>query len=514
MGSLGEPLFVVDRNGTTLVGKGGHLDTTSDATVGLPVHALVPPCFPEHLGDRSFVRDHGLRLPYIAGAMANGIGSCELVEAMGQAGMLGFFGAAGLMPEVVEDAIDRISAKLADKPYGFNLIHSPYEPELERGIVELYVRRRVRLVSASAYLDLTLPLVRYRVHGIHRDTAGRVITPNHVIAKISRIEVARKFFAPPPETMLQELIGRGDITAAQAEMARTIPVAQDITAEADSAGHTDNRPALALFPTILALRDRMQDEHAYDRKLRVGAAGGVSTPHSAAAAFAMGAAYVLTGSVNQGCREAGTSDTVRKMLAEVEQADVRMAPAADMFEMGVKLQVSTRGSMFAMRAQKLYDVYASCPSLDGIPEAQRGMLEKTIFRAPFEVIWAQTREFWMHRDHGQVERAERDPKHQMALVFRWYLGQSSNWANAGVDHRRVDYQIWCGPAMGSFNEWVRGTWIENWENRRVVPIAHNILRGAAVLTRAAALRHQGVAVDSNCLDLAPREPAELEEYLT
>jgi PfaD family protein len=297
-------------------------------------------------------------------------------------------------------------------------------------------------------------------------------------------------------------------------MAGTIPVAQDITAEADSGGHTDNRPAFALLPTILALRDRLQKEHAYERPLRVGAAGGVSTPHSAAAAFAMGAAYVLTGSINQGCREAGTSDTVRKMLAEVEQADVRMAPAADMFEMGIKVQVLTRGSMFAMRAQKLYDVYTSCASLDAIPEGQRGTLEGTIFRAPLEEIWTQTREFWLKRDPGQVERAERDPKHQMALVFRWYLGQSSSWANAGVEDRKVDYQVWCGPAMGSFNEWVRGTWIENWENRRVVPIAHNILRGAAVLTRASALRHQGVAVDPNCLDLAPREPAELEECLT
>ena len=45
--------------------------------------------------------------------------------------------------------------------------------------------------SAKAYLDLTLALIRYRVHSIHRDPEGRVLTPNRVIAKISRIEVAR-----------------------------------------------------------------------------------------------------------------------------------------------------------------------------------------------------------------------------------------------------------------------------------------------------------------------------------
>ena len=53
----------------------------------------------------------------------------------------------------------------------------------------------------------------------------------------------------------------------------------------------------------------------------------------------------------------------------------------------------------------------------------------------------------------------------MALVFRWYLGQSSSWANAGEPSRTVDYQIWCGPAMAAFNEWVRGSFLEQPENR-------------------------------------------------
>ena len=64
----------------------------------------------------------------------------------------------------------------------------------------------------------------------------------------------------------------------------------------------------------------------------------------------MGAAWILTGSINQACRESGTSDVVRTMLAETEQADVIMAPAADMFEMGVDVQVLKRGTMFSMRA--------------------------------------------------------------------------------------------------------------------------------------------------------------------
>ncbi|MCH7932516.1 MAG: PfaD family polyunsaturated fatty acid/polyketide biosynthesis protein [Gemmatimonadetes bacterium] len=512
---VGRPLYAVEHGDGFALADSGSVELGVDPQVdGLPLLALAPPCKPQNFGSASFASDHGVRFCYLTGAMANGIGSAELVEAIGHAGMLAFFGAAGLGPDTVEDAIDRISTRLGDLPWGFNLIHSPYEPLLEEAIADLYVRRGVTRVSASAYMDLTLPLVRYRLQGIHSDTSGRVVTPNRLLAKVSRIEVARKFLAPPPAKMVAELVARGDLSEEQARMAQTIPVAQDLTVEADSGGHTDNRPAIALLPTMLALRDRIQAEYAYSVPLRVGSAGGISTPHSVAAAFAMGADYVMTGSVNQACREAGTSDTVRKMLAQAEQADVTMAPAADMFEMGVRLQVLKRGTMFPMRAHRLYDLYRAHGGLEDLSDDERQNLEETIFRKPLEEIWNDTRRFWVQRDVTQTERAEGDPKHRMALVFRWYLGMSSRWANSGEPGREMDYQIWCGPAMGAFNEWVRDSDLDPWENRRVVTVAHNMLHGAAVITRAAALRSQGVDLPAACVDVVPRDPGEIEEMLT
>jgi len=104
------------------------------------------------------------------------------------------------------------------------------------------------------------------------------------------VEVASKFMSPPPAPMLRILLERGEITPEQAELAGQVPMAQDITAEADSGGHTDNRPSITLIPTMMALRDRMQSRYNYPHPLRVGAAGGIATPASAAAAFTMGAA--------------------------------------------------------------------------------------------------------------------------------------------------------------------------------------------------------------------------------
>ncbi|MHB8708613.1 MAG: PfaD family polyunsaturated fatty acid/polyketide biosynthesis protein [Desulfuromonadales bacterium] len=469
----------------------------------------VPPLLPGQLGDRAFCRDVGIRYPYLGGSMAKGISSVTMVEELGQAGMLGFFGAAGLAFSEVEAAVDRLAE--ADFPCGFNLIHSPHEPDLEAALAALYIRKNVRLVEASAFLALTLPLVRYRTHGIRRGANGEIVVPNRIIAKVSREELAEKFLSPPPEKLLRQLLDEGALTAEQVELAVRIPMAQDITAEADSGGHTDNRPAIALFPTIASLAARMEQKFGYDVRLRVGLAGGIATPAAAAAAFVMGAAYIMTGSVNQACIESGTSDEVRKLLAETRQADVTMAPAADMFEMGVSVQVLKRGTMFPMRAAKLYDLYRTHDGLDSIPVAERDKLEKTLFRARIDDIWHETRAYFLKRDPRQVERAGQDPKHRMALVFRWYLGQAAHWAKGGAPGRTMDYQVWCGPAMGAFNEWAAGSCLEAPEQRRVATVARNILFGAAVLVRANILRYQTMQFPAD-FTVAPLEDTQIKEY--
>ena len=322
-----------------------------------------------------------------------------------------------------------------------------------------------------------------------------------------------KGFTPPPVKLLTKLVEAGEITTEQAELAAHIPMAQDLTVEADSGGHTDNRPAITLLPTMLALRDRLQTQYPYLQSLRVGLAGGIATPVSAAAAFAMGAAYIVTGTVNQACVESGSSDLVRRMLAEAEQADVAMAPAVDMFEMGVKVQVLKRGTMFAMRANKLYELYRACDSIETIPLKERQSLEKSIFHAPLDEIWAITRDYFLQQDPEQISRAGADPKHKMALIFRWYLGLSSRWANAGEASRQIDYQVWCGPSMGAFNEWAKGTWLAEPGKRKVTTVAMNILFGAAVVARINYLRNQGVRLPQQALAVEPLAIDVIEGYL-
>lgn len=295
-----EPVHVVQKRewGSMGIAYGGVVESSS-ANSGSDYlwMGTLPPLYPEWLGDRSFQETHRVRFPYIAGEMANGIATAQMVIAMANANMLGFFGSAGLPLERVEQSIRQIQQAIGHdgKSWGANLIHSPNEPDMEERIVDLFIQYDVQRVSTSAFMSLTPSVVRYACNGLKLDAAGKIIRKNYVFAKISRPEVAKPFMSPPPDALLEQLVSQGKITRNEAEIAKRIPIAEDITVEADSGGHTDNRPLTSLFPSIKAIRDELAAAYSYPCTIRLGAAGGIGTPDAAAAAFALGAAYVLTG---------------------------------------------------------------------------------------------------------------------------------------------------------------------------------------------------------------------------
>ena len=501
--ALSKPVYIVrlgERIGATNQGQTGRSQDGGEAL------AVVLPYPIERCGDSGFRSFYGTKYAYYAGSMANGIASVPMVIALGKAGFLSSFGAAGLTGKRLETAIQEIQQALPEGPYAFNLIHSPSEDALERNSVEAYLKYHVTTVEASAFIDLTPSIVYYRAAGLSLDPTGRILITNRVIAKLSRREVAIKFLQPPPPAILAHLVQEGRITELQASLAKNIPMADDITVEGDSGGHTDNRPLVCLIPEMVSLRDEIQEKNHYQTPVRIGAAGGISTPGSALGAYMMGAAYVATGTVNQACVEAGASAHTKQLLAQADMADVTMAPSADMFELGVKVQVLKNGTFFPMRAQKLYDYYNRFNSLEEIPAEEREKLEKQVFKRSLDAVWDDTVKFFMERDPDQIERAQRNPKRKMALIFRWYLGLSSRWSNSGEVGREMDYQIWCGPSIGPFNAWTHNTYLASPENRKVVDVARHILTGSAYLYRVQALKAQGIRLANPLEAYRPTAP--------
>ncbi|CAM2008615.1 ACP S-malonyltransferase [Acanthopleuribacter pedis] len=438
----------------------------------------------ETLGAADFRERYGVRYAYVAGAMYKGIASKELVVRMGQAGLIGFLGTGGLKMDRIEEDLRFISGQLStEQSFGMNLLSQPDSPETEMKTVDLFLKYGVRNVEAAAYIVMSPALVYYRLKGAYRNAAGKVRAPHNIIAKVSRPEVAENFLSPAPEKIVRQLVAAGRLTEEEAALGRTLPMSADLCVEADSGGHTDMGVAAVLIPTIRRLRDRLAQQFGHDEHIHVGSAGGIGTPEAAASAFMLGADFILTGSINQPSPESGASDAVKDLLQQINVQDTEYAPAGDMFELGAKVQVVRRGLFFPARANKLYDLYRNHNSLDELDAKTRHMIQEKYFRRSFDDVWQETRAHFLKTRPQVVEKAERNPKFKMALIFKWYFVYSTRLAMSGDMKRKVDFQIHCGPALGAFNQWVKGTDLEPWTQRNVDRIADHLMNATAEYLR-------------------------------
>ena len=273
-------------------------------------------------GSAAFMEQYGVKYPLYTGAMAKGIASADLVIAAGEKGMLASLGAGGLPLHRVSAALDKIQAALPNGPYAVNLIHAPADELLESGGVELFLKRGVRVVEASAFMKLTPWIVRYRVAGLERSASGRTVCRNKVIFKVSRTELASPAMLPPPADIVAKLLAKGLVTAEQAALAPGVTMCDDVAVECDSGGHTDNRPLAPLFAAIQAVRDEAVTQHRYIRPIRLGAAGGIGTPQAAGR---------LAGENGFGATYNGESETLEQIRALCKKFAVPVGAAALQF---------------------------------------------------------------------------------------------------------------------------------------------------------------------------------------
>ena len=435
---------------------------------------------PENLGNAQFKHVYGLRYAYLAGAMYKAIASIDLVVKLGKSNLMGYFGTGGLRLDKIEAAIDAIQNQLSStQPYGMNLLCNLIKPDLEDETVALFLKKGIRNVEAAAYLQLTPSVVWFRLKGAKR-IDNKIDVPHRILAKVSRPEVATAFMSPAPREMIQQLLQQGKISAAEADCSQHIPIAHDICVESDSGGHTDQATALALIPAMQCLRHELQLKYAYTEAIYLGAAGGLGTPEALAAAFIMGADFVMTGSINQCSVEAGTSDAVKDILQGINIQDTTYAPAGDMFELGARVQVVRKGVLFPARANRLYELYKQHAGLDEIDEKITTQIQEKYFKKSFELVWAETKAYYLTEKPDEIEKAERQPRHKMALIFRWYFVHTTRLAMRG-EASVLDYQIHCGPALGAFNQSVKGTPLEDWRNRHVDEMAEKLMQETAQL---------------------------------
>jgi trans-AT polyketide synthase/acyltransferase/oxidoreductase domain-containing protein len=149
-----------------------------------------------------------------------------------------------------------------------------------------------------------------------------------------------------------------------------------------------------------------------------------------------------------------------------------------MFELGVRARTVKRGVFLPARADRLYQLWRMHDSFADMDADTRRQIEETYLRRPFEDAW---RAALAKNSPAAAGGREVDAKRKLALAFRSYLDDGFELARAGVPGRRVDYLVYCGPAMGAFNQWVKGTSLEPWQARNVDVLADRLLSGTARL---------------------------------
>ncbi len=426
------------------------------------------------LGDPVFRRDYGLRHAYVAGAPTAGIRTPEMVIHLGKKGFLSFLDVAA---EQMQDAIRQVVRSLGPEgSFGVSLRPPaadapPEAAHQEDRLVSAALEQGVRHAEAVGYHRITPALVRFRFTG-----AGQ----RHLLAQVTRPATATLFLGPAPEKIVASLVAVGELTAEEGETARQLPMCSDLCV---MTGTADGADMATLLPAVLRLRDTSTQGHG--KRIRVGAGGAIGTPEAVACAFLLGADFVQTGAVNMASVEAAVPPSVKELLAGLEVGETTAVPAADGFMLGARTQVVKKGSLFAPRAQKLYQLFRFFDSLEAIDPAQREKLESTCFKRSLASIWESLRD--RHSANGD------DPKHQMALVFGWYLRQSLRWALDGHEAEKLNYQIPCDESMAAFNLYAAGTPLADPTRRSAAAIAETLMRDAAAFLaeRVEGLRGRG-----------------------
>jgi trans-AT polyketide synthase/acyltransferase/oxidoreductase domain-containing protein len=440
------------------------------------------------LGAQTFRSRYGLNYAYVAGSMCAGISGPELIVRLSRAGLIGMLGSRGLELPQLERDIRAVQDELGrDGRLGVNLTHEASRPERAVALVRLLRRLGVRQIEASGFLAITSALVEHRLKGARRDAAGLLVPGGRILAKVARREVAEALLQPAPERLVRNLVQQGILTAEEAELSGGLPMADDLCVEGETGWQHMTNNFVSVLPHILRLRDAIARSSNCER-IHVGAAGGIGSPQAAAAAFVMGADFILTGSINQCTVEARTSEPVKDMLEQAGPQDTDYAPFGEISELAARIQVLKKGVFFPARARRLQELWRHFDALTDIDAKTRLEIESKYLRQSFDEAYEKLSS---QADPQERAKAQADPKYKMACVFSRYLNSSLAAALAGESQQRIDFQIPCGPALGDFNQWVGGTSFARWRERHVDAIAIHLMEETAALLRRQFGDHEG-----------------------
>jgi trans-AT polyketide synthase/acyltransferase/oxidoreductase domain-containing protein len=431
------------------------------APVAPPAARAEPPPAPA-LGSAAFRRAHGLDHAYVA----QGLRRPQAVSRAAAAGLLGVLETEDTPPEEVRRALAMLRAELPPgAPYA---VAAPADPTAADAVADLARETGVPILVVAAGAAERPAVVRFRLAGAGLPGAG-----GQVMARLARVEAAAPFLAPPAPEVTAQLIAAGAVSPAQAAAASRAPLASALIADGEASLAAGGPPVEILAPVLVRMCLDAARAQPGSLPLAVGACGEIGTPHAIAAAFALGAGFVVTTAVNACGPESGFPESVQQALQALDLHDSGYAPTADGFETGGRALVMARGGLFHARANRLHEIWRRYGAWDDAPAEVRGQLERHVAPEGFEAAC-----------RAIAGAATASPKARMAAVFKRYLRETAAWARAADPAHRADYQVRVGPGLAAFNRWAAGGELEAWPARRVDRVGRQLMDAAAALVQA------------------------------
>jgi NAD(P)H-dependent flavin oxidoreductase YrpB (nitropropane dioxygenase family) len=248
----------------------------------------------------------------------------DVVAAVSRAGGMGVLGAVAFTPEELKRELDRIEKNAGGKPYGVDVvIPAAYvgkdqggmeKLDLEKLIPETHKRFLEQLLEK--YNVPPLPQDVPRIEGLlgWSDSMGRALVD---IAMSYPIRLLANALGPPPADVIERahaagvkmaaLVGRAD----QALKVKALGVDIIVAAGYEAGGHTGDISTLVLVPEVV-------DAVA---PLPVLAAGGIGSGRQMAAAMALGAQGVWTGSIWLTTHESDWQPMIKERLLAATSSD-------------------------------------------------------------------------------------------------------------------------------------------------------------------------------------------------
>ncbi|MCP5060736.1 MAG: nitronate monooxygenase [bacterium] len=250
----------------------------------------------------------------------------DVVVAVSQAGGFGVLGAVGFSPEQLEIECNWIDSHIGDKPYGVDLvIPQKYEGmgEMDPAKLEEHLREMVppqhREFASKLLADAGVPEIppgeqRSEMFGWTEATA----TPQLDVAlQHEKVRLIANALGTPPPDVVKRVQESGRMVAAlcgkvhQAQRHRDAGIDIIIAQGTEGGGHTGEIGSLVLWPQIIEAV----------APTPVLAAGGIGTGRQMAAALAVGAQGVWTGSLWLTVEEAEASPAQLDSYLEATSQD-------------------------------------------------------------------------------------------------------------------------------------------------------------------------------------------------